>query len=64
MAPPPQTSLLSLQTAAVTAPSIIQQPTITQINQQQQTSPELIAHSGPYATFGSSTPMQQINVLI
>ncbi|CAK5098577.1 unnamed protein product [Meloidogyne enterolobii] len=53
MAQPQQASLVTLQPAP-------QQATITQINQQQQTSPELIAHSGgPYVNYGSSTPMQQ-----
>lgn len=61
MAQPQQASLVSLQPATVTAPSLMQQATITQINhQQQQTSPDLIAHSGGhYVNYGSSTPMQQ-----
>jgi len=60
MAQPQQASLVTLQPAP-------QQATITQINQQQQTSPELIAHSGgPYVNYGSSTSMQQqqINVYL
>lgn len=62
MAPPPQASLISLQNISVTTPSLIQQPAMNQINQQQQpTSPELYAsHSaGQYVTFGSTTPIQQ-----